>query len=592
MTLSTSPLSIDTRDTRQLIRVALGQEKADLTVVHARLLNVYTGEFLDDVSVSVKGKWIACVENDPKGTIGPDTIVIDARGKTLIPGLIDGHTHIDSLFTVSEFLKYAMKGGTTTIVTETMETFPIMGVEGVLEFLTSAKDQPVKIYGTVPAMTSSSQPLQGIALETLSDLLNRPDVVGLGESYWQVVFQAPDRMLPVLDEAFRHGKTLEGHSAGARGKKLAAYIAAGISSCHEPITAEEVLERLRLGLHVMIREGSIRRDLEAIAQIKDKGIQLRRLVLVTDGVEPHGLMAEGCMDFIVQKAIDYGFDPVTAVQMATLNVAEHFCLDTVIGGIAPGRYADMLIIPDPGTICAEYVISNGRIIAQDGQLLVAPRPHRFSEPCKNTVRLPKKMDASDFAVRVKNGIASASVRVIEMVTDLVTKESTLTVPVVEEEIPCDVNQDIIKVAAIDRTHCPGKLFVGLVKGFGMTSGAIASSAAWDTSDIIVVGVDESDMAAAVNRIHALQGGSVVCANGRILAEIALPVLGIISEAPMSEIARKLDAIKNAAFELGIPFSDPLLTLTTLTTAAIPYLRICEQGLVNLKDGNTVGLMVT
>jgi len=591
MTISGSLLSLDGRDSKLLINVALGQEKADLAIVNARLLNVYTGELIDDFSVSIKGKWIAYVGDDPKDTIGPKTTVIDARGKTLIPGLIDGHTHIDSLFNISEFLKYAMKGGTTTIITETMETYPIMGHEGVLEFLESIKDQPIKIFGTAPAMTSTSRVLQGIPIETAKKLLARPDIVGLGESYWQVVLQEPDLMLPTLDETLRHGKILEGHSAGARGKKLMAYVAAGISSCHEPITAGEVRERLRLGLHVMVREGSIRRDLEAVAEIKDEGIDLRRLTLVTDGVDPRGLMEDGCMEFVVQKAIDYGFDPITAVQMATLNVAEHFSLDSVIGGIAPGRYADLLIIPDPATISAEYVISNGQIIAQNGNLLISPRQYRFSEKSRNSVHLPRAMETFDFAIRAEGGYSSVEVRIIELITDLVTKELRVKLPVVDGEVKPDENRDILKVAAIDRTHSPGKTFVGLVKGFRMKSGAIASSATWDTSDIIVVGASDPDMAAAVNRVFALQGGSVICANGKILAELPLPVLGLISDDPMEKIVQKTEAIKNAAADLGVPFADPLLTLNTLTTAAIPYLRICEQGLVNLKDGKTVGLIV-
>jgi len=439
-------------------------------------------------------------------------------------------------------------------------------------------------------MVSISQTTRGISIETLKKLLARDDIIGLGESYWQATIQEPDQMLPVYEETLLSGKSLEGHSAGARDKKLMAYLSTGISSCHEPITAGEVLERIRLGLYVMIREGSIRRDLEEISKIKNSGVNLRRLILVTDGVEPVDLIEKGYMEFIVQRAIDCGFDPVSAIQMATLNVAEHFSLDHLIGGIAPGRYADLLIIPDPETIEAQYVISNGQIIAQEGNLLQFPREHIFSENSLKSVHLPRELEPVDFIINVKESSSKVEVRVIDQITDLVTKELKMTLPVIDKKIRPDINQDILKVAAVDRTRNPGKMFVGLIRGFCMKSGAIACSAAWDTSNIIVVGVDNRDMAYAVNRIYALQGGVVVCDKQKILAELSLPIFGVTSDIPMDALAQKLINIKKTASDLGVPFPNPLLTLITLTGAAIPYLRICEEGLVNLKDGKTLNLI--
>jgi len=579
------------RDTAQLMRVALGQEKADLVVTNARLLNVYTGELLENHAVGVKGKWIAYVGDDPGHTVGPATEVIDAGNKTLIPGLIEGHTHLTFPYTIDQFLQYAMTGGMTTVITESMEPFPVAGYDGVIDFLDSLRDQPIKFFATAPFMASISRRARGISIETLQNLLNRNDVLGIGESYWQSILQEPEQMIPALDETFRQGKSLEGHSAGAKGNKLMAYIATGISSCHEPIQADEVLERLRLGIYVMIREGSIRRDLEAIATIKDAGIDLRRLILVTDGVEPGDLLKKRCIEFVVQKAIDCGFDPVAAVQMATLNVAEHFSLDDLLGGIAPGRYADMLIVPDIHTIQAQTVISNGRIIAENGHLLVSPRKHTYQSRSFETIDLPKTFEAADFAIKAPATGDMATVRIMEMVTDLVTREHRQAVPVINAEIKMDAANDILKVAAIDRRHVPGKTYTGLIKGFGLQSGAFACSAGWDSSDIIVVGADETDMAATVNRIKELRGGVVVCENGNIQAEIPLPIFGIMSTEPVESIAQRIKAIKDAVSRLGVSFPDPILSLVTLTGAAIPYLRICEEGLVNLKDGKTVELVV-
>jgi adenine deaminase len=579
-------------ETHQLMKVALGEEKADLTVVNANVVNVYTGEILPNFGISIKGKWIAYVGENAGDGIGPQTKVIDADGQTVIPGLIDGHTHIGWMFTAAEFLKYAISGGTTTVVTETIEPYPVSGYEGVVDFLASLKDQPIKILATAPAMVSISRTARDMPTETLAKLLARDDILGLGESYWQTVLQEPEQLLPRFEQALAAGKTLEGHSAGARDKKLAAYVAGGISSCHEPINADQVLERLRMGLHIMVREGSIRRDLAEIAKIKDTGIDLRRLILSTDGVEPRDLLEKGYMEFVLRKAIDYGFDPVAAIQMATLNVAEHFSLDSLIGGIAPGRYADLVIIPDVQTTDAQMVISSGKIVAENGKLLSAPRRHPFSKASMNSIKLPRDMKSSDFIVSTDPKASHVNVRIINMVTDLVTAELEMQWPVTDGRINTDVDQDVIKVAAIDRTHNPGNMYVGLIKGFGLKSGAMACSSAWDTSDIIVAGTNDADMAGAVNRIHTLQGGAVVCENGEILAELPLPIFGIMSDLPIETIAQRLQEIKSTVSDLGVTFPDPLLTLITLTGAAIPYLRICEEGLVNLKDGKTVELIIS
>jgi adenine deaminase len=513
-------------ETQEIMKISLGQEKADLAVINAKVVNVYTGELLENQSITVKGKWIAYVGQNAQDAIGPTTEIIDADGQTIIPGLIDGHTHIAWMFTPAEFLRYAMAGGTTTVVTETLEPYPVCGYAGVIDFLESLKDQPIKILATAPALVSISSAARGISQEDLAKLLARDDIIGLGESYWQSILQYPEDILPQYEQTLLAGKTLEGHSAGAGDKKLAAYVAAGITSCHEPINADQVLERLRAGLHILVREGSIRRDLAEIAQIKDRGIDLRRLVLSTDGIEPRDLIEKGYMEYVLQKAIDYGFDPVAAVQMATLNVAEHFCLDPLIGGIAPGRMADLVMIPDLKTIKAQLVLSNGNVIARDGKPVNSPREHTFTEESLHSVKLGKDFKSSDFIINAGTEAQTRNIRVINMVTDLVTSEAEIEWPVTAGQIKSDVEQDVIKVAAIDRSHNPGKMTVGLIKGFGLKSGAMACSAGWDSSDIIVVGTNDGDMAAAVNRIRDLQGAAVVCENGKILAELSLSILAV------------------------------------------------------------------
>ncbi len=583
---------LQSKNAHRLMRVALGYEPAQTAIVNARVVNVYTAEVLAGQTILIDGAWIAYVGEDRDFDFSPTTQVIDAADRTVIPGLIDGHTHLAWFFSVPEFLKAAIPGGTTTIITEAMEPYPVAGYEGVCDFLASLADQPIKIFATAPAMASISQQAIGLRPEDLRRLLQRDDILGLGESYWQTVLQQPERLLPALTETLTAGKRLEGHSAGARGRKLAAYAATGISSCHEPISAQEALERLRLGIWVMAREGSIRRDLKAIAAIKDQAVDLRRLVLATDGVQPGELLENGYMEFVLQRALEYGFAPVTAIQAVTLNVAEHFGLDHLVGAVAPGRLADLVLLPDLATIKPDLVISNGQVVAQKGQLTVAPRAHQFASASYETIRLSHELKAEDFALQLPADQAGLTVRIIDMVTDLVTREIRETYPPAALERLPDPNDGLLKVSAIDRTHHPGRRFTGLIRGFGLKAGAMASSAAWDTSTIIVVGADEADMAAAVNRIAALRGGAVVVRDGAVLAELPLPVFGVISEWPLDRLARATSQINQAAAGLGVPFPDPLLSLVTLTGAAIPHLRICEEGLVNLRTGQTLALWVT
>jgi adenine deaminase len=584
----------DREKIRELIKVALGEAEADLAIVNGDIVNVYTGEVLKGQTVLIKGGKVAYVGKDTGKSIGSSTQVIDAAGKNLVPGFIDGHTHIDCQYTVSEFLRYAIKGGTTTIITETSNiAFPLEGYRGIVEFINSIKNQPVKIFITVSPMISMSPTARehAITVEEFRRLLRRKEVVGLGESYWALVIASDERVFDLISETLKAGKKVEGHTSGAREKKLQAYVTTGASSDHEPITADEVKERLRLGFYVLAREGEVRKELEAIAPIKDEKISLNRLAVATDGIGPWQLTTQGYMEHVVQKVIDLGFDPIQAIQMATLNVAQHFGMDSFIGGIAPGKDADIVIIPDIRTIQPEYVISKGQVVAKNGKLIVEPRSHDYPNWVKNSIHLPRNFTAEDMVIRIESNRSQVKARVIDLVTELVTKEALIDMPVLNGQLQADTSKDILKIATIDRTYAPGKTFVGLIRGIGLKHGAIASSATWDSSAIIVIGVSDADMAQAINRIRELNGGIVVCAGGRILDEISLPVGGVISTEPMETISEKFHAIQRAAAELGCPLPDIRLTLATFTSPAIAHLRICEHGLFNLRQNQFVDLIV-
>jgi adenine deaminase len=577
----------------ELARVALGEIDADLAVVNGRMVNVYTGEVLDKYTVLIKGDKIAYAGKNPRGGVGPDTQVYDAGGKVLIPGFIDGHTHTDYIYSSHELVKYALKTGTTCIITDVAELTFALGYKGLREFLKSVRDQPVKYYITIPPMVTISPVARKhtLDLEQVKRLLKERDILGIGEVYWGPLLAGDIHLLDLISESLEAGKKIEGHGAGASAGKLQAYAALGVTSDHEPITPEEALERLRLGMSVMIREGEIRRDLAAVSKIKDRNIDFRRLAVSTDGIGPIQLTTRGFMDCLVQESIDLGFSPMQAVRMATLNVAEHFGLEDSVGGIAPGRFADIVVIPDLDTIRPELVISNGRIVADNGELLVQSRRHVYSSFTYGSIHLGREFAPHDFKVPVDTEKPKVKVRVIDQLTNLLTREALLDLQVTKGEILMDGANDIVKVAAVERRHEPGKTFTAFIRGLGLNAGAVATSTCWDSSDIVVVGANETDMALAVNRINELGGGLVACSSGEVLAELAFPVGGMISTEPMEVLARKLTRVQEAGRKMGCTSPDIRTTVSVLTTGAIPHLRICESGLFDIRSNCLVDLII-
>ncbi len=571
-------LVISSQCMRELIRVSKGEEKADLLITDADILNVYTGKILKGWSVAIKGERIASVGKDLGYTAGPDTEIIDGKDLILVPGFIDAHSHLLMYCPLHETLKYAIRSGTTTIISEAMELFFPYGIDGIKDFLSWIKDQPIKVFINLPAMHSLSSVRKRISLEQFKDLLFEENVIGLGETAWTYIVNEDEEVLWMIEHTIKAGKIVEGHGAGAKGKNLCVFAASGISSCHESISLEDVIERLNMGLYVMIREGDIRRELEAISKIKDMDIDRSRLILVSDGIQPETLIKKGYMDHIVQKAIDLGFDPVEAIKMVTVNPATHFRLDHLIGGIFPFRYADLLMIEDLRKIKPLYVISKGKVVAKEGKVLESPRIPFYRKEIFPAVDHKREFRKDDFSVPSKRK-EKTRVRVIEFISPLVTKQKEVELRVKNGQILMDIKNDVLKISVISK----GKKFVGFIKGFGIKKGAFATTSCWDISAILVIGADESDMAYAVNRLIEIKGGAVVCCNGKILSELSMPIGGIMSDLSAKEVAEKISEIQKNVRNLGCPFSDPLLSVSTLTTPYIPFLRISEQGLFDLKE---------
>ena len=505
---------------KKLRDVALGKVPADSAITGGDIVNVYTGEIEKGMTVLTIGDTIAYAGKKPVSTFPVAHRVINAEGKTLVPGFIDGHTHVDDLYPVAELVSYALKSGTTTIITETSAVGSALGYKGVIAFMKSVRNQPVKFFITLPPVVSTSPSVNKHSVLTPGEmglLLRRKEVIGLGEISWAQMDDTRPWIYSHIAAAINAGKRVDGHGAGARDEKLQAFISSGVSSDHEPITAGECLERLRQGLLVLIREGAVRKDLRLVSKINTEKLDFRGLAVSADGLDPRQLARQGYVDFIVQKAIDYGFDPVTAIQMVTINIARHFGL-SFIGGIAPGKIADIVIIPDLKTIKAERVIASGKEAVENGELVIKPRTFKWPAELYNTIRLPRDFTFEDLTIK-SNFRGQVNVRVINQVTDLLTREDTIRMTVTDGQIKANISLDILKVAVIDRYWEPGKFSLGFVKGFGLKNGAIATSTAWDCSHIVVVGCNEVDMAMAVNRIKDMQGGTVVCSSRTILAEL-------------------------------------------------------------------------
>jgi adenine deaminase len=578
-------------DNRRLLETALGNQPADLVIKDGTLMDVYTGRILPHRSVAITGKWIAYVGPDADHTIGERTRVIEAGERILAPGYIDSHTHLANYCDMADVLEYAIPGGTTTFVTEVESYGFALGAEGVRAFLDQVRHRPVKILCLVPplvGLSPAAEPLF-IAGEALEDLLDDERVLGLGESYWQsAILTSNDRVLSLMRETLKAGKSVQGHAAGASGKKLAAYGAAGALSCHEAVSPEDVLARLELGFYAMIREGNVRRDLESLRPLIGT-VDFRRCTLCTDGVDTDILLTRGYLIDVVQKAVDMGFTPLEAVRMVTLNPAEHLGLSHLVGGIAPGRFGDVLLLPEPNVMKPDLVISEGQIVAEKGKTLVSlPRiPH--PESLSKTVRI-RPVKPEDFSVPRESCSSGESVRTIDIQSNgLVTREGRAEISQEGRAVSADTSRDLLKLVFIERASGRGQKFVGFVRGWGQKEGAVASSMAWDASAVVAIGASDLDLAAAVNRVIQDQGGTTLAVKGAVRLHIPFSIGGYVSQMKIEALDRELSRFKEMVSDLGVNLDSPLLTLVTLTTAAIPFIRITEKGYFRFRENDYVGL---
>lgn len=549
---------------RRLAAVAQGQEPADLVVAGGRLVDVFTEEVLDGWGVAVAAGRVAYVGPDAETRAGSQTEVVDARGSLVSPGLIEAHTHLMRL-RLSDFADLQLAAGVTSSVVESTEVGFVAGPRGVTEQLAAARAMPGRIFMTVPGGLINFDPEYEARVAPPAEwtrLLDEPGAIGVGELYWAEVLRGHERSDSLIEAALERGLAVEGHGAGARPAAVQALAALGAGSDHEAISAEDLLGRLRAGLYGMARHGATRQDLPALAAIwGDARVSAARLTLCTDGVEPEDHLAGRSLNAVVELAVALGLPVAGAVRLASLNVAEHFGLGRWLGGLGPGMLADLVLWPSEGPLRPSLVLVGGR---RPGPA----QPHTYPDWMRE-LALP----GYDPALLEHPG--PGRWRAIELVAPTVTREGETD------------GSDAVVASLLDRDGRRG--FRGLLKGFGIRGGGVALSSGWESTGYVVVGDRPADLALAVARVRELGGGAAVAAGGRLLAEWRAPVAGLYSEAPAVEVLAEVTAVNNAVRELGGQTPNPLLTLETLTTAAIPHLRLWAGGYYRLRDGARLGL---
>ncbi|WP_018428712.1 adenine deaminase [Hoeflea sp. 108] len=585
----------------RLVDVAMGRTPADLVIRNGRWVNVYSGEIVPGTDVAVSAGRFAYVGPDAGHTIGETTTVVDAEGRYLVPGLCDGHMHVESgLVTVTEFARAVIPHGTTTMFIDPHEIANVLGLFGVRLMNEEAQSLPINVLVQVPSCVPSAPGLETAGAQLSSDdvreALAWQNIIGLGEmmNFPGVAANDP-KMVAEIAATQAARLTVGGHYASPDlGHAFHAYVAGGPADDHEGTTVEDAIARVRQGMRAMLRLGSAWYDVAAqVKAITERGIDPRNFILCTDDSHSGTLVNDGHMNRVVRHAIAQGLKPVTAIQMATLNTAQHFGMERELGSIAPGRRADLVITSDLASLPIEMVFARGKLLARDGALAADMPAYRYPDNAKNTVKLGRKLAASDFDIAA-SGAAEVQVRVIGVVENQApTKALVRDLPVKDGIVAMDRASDVCQIALVERHRATGEVVNAFVSGFGYARDcAMASTVAHDSHHIIVVGTNKADMAKAANRLQEVGGGIVMISEGKELALVELPVAGLMSDERAEVVAVKAGRLVEAMRECGCNLNNAYMQHSLLALVVIPELRISDKGLIDVTRFEKTDVIIT
>jgi adenine deaminase len=582
---------------KTLSAVAQGAAPADTVIQNARLINVCTGEILFNTDIAISCGRVALV-GDASHCIRDSTEVIDAGGQYVAPGFLDGHIHVESsMMGVGEYARAVIPHGTTGIYMDPHEICNVLGLPGVACMAEDARRTPLKAMITtpscVPAVPGFEDTGAFIGAAEVASTMDWTDVVGLGEMMnFPGILNSSDHAHGIVAETLKAGKIVTGHySMPETGPGLNAYAAAGIRCCHESTRAEDALAKMRLGMYAMIREGSAWHDLhEVIKSVTEQRIDMRLAVLVSDDTHPHTLIAEGHLDHILRRAIAEGVDPVSAIQMVTINCAQCFQMDHELGSIAPGKCADLVFLSDLKTINVTRVMIDGAAVAQDGAMTMTFAPYQYPAWVTGSMNLGREITPDSF--RIAAAGTTARVRTIRVLPGKVGNlEEYAVLPVKQGALQADVEQDVLKAAVFERHHATGTVGFGFVKGFGIKQGAMASTVAHDAHNLLVIGTDDADMALAANVLIREGGGMAVVQAGQVLGCVPLPIAGLMNDKPCEDMSALVETLEAAWKQIGCTMASPFMTMALIPLACLPELRLTNRGLVDCTAFTFVPLLV-
>ncbi len=562
----------------------MGDKKADLVLKNCNLLSVYTREIIPKTQIAIINDRIAYVGLDASHTLGPKTVTIDVKNKYVSPGFADPHLHIDQFVLPSEFIKKALLCGVTSLFSDPIDIVSVAGYKGFQEFLKLCEDLPIRIFQVVPGglpVDTKFSNSKTLSLSQEKSAVKHPHVLGLGEVFsWTKVTLREPKTMKSLSTMLECDCIINGHTSGITEKKLNAYVSSGILSCHEPINFDQVLERLRLGMWIMIREGSIRRDLkEIIPRILSHGTYLNRLMFCSDGLDPLDITKFGHIDHCIRESIKLGLKPLDAITMASKNNFDYYNMGKDLGGIAPGKLADILIFNDLKSFKPSKVFVGGKLVVSNGSVVAHIKKKIILPWFKKTVKL-KKFSKNDFLVKSKK--KNILVNTIFMQTEIITKIGSAELHSKDGLVSASLDSDVWKVAAFDRIHGTNRHSIGFLENFGADIGAFATTWSFHENDMIVIGSNDSDMAIASNHIIKNQGGLVVVKSGKILASLPLQFAGIISTDSFETVSSNFQKIINSIVDSGCKFTRPHLIPLFLPFLALPSIRILSGGIVDVK----------